>query len=141
MEQRKGLNAETSPDTHAIIGALLEVHTTLGSGFLERVYQDAVDVELQLRNIPALREASVPVVYKGVALGAPYRADFVCGDVLVELKAQSALTDADASQVIHYLRATGLRVGLLANFGQASLKVKRFVGDFSRPDAASVESV
>ena len=141
MEPEKRLNEQTAPETHAIIGALLEVHKELGSGFLEAVYQDAVDVELQLRDIPALREVKVPVVYKGVQLGAPYRADFVCGTVLLELKAQSALTDADSAQVIHYLRGTGLRIGLLANFGQASLKVKRFVGDFSRPAETSVESM
>jgi GxxExxY protein len=61
--------------------------------------------------------------------------------VVVELKAQASIGDVEASQVIHYLRATGLRVGLLANFGQASVKVKRFVGDFSRPTEGSVESV
>lgn len=141
MENGKRLSAETSPDTYGIIGALLEVHKTLGAGFLEAVYQDAVDVELQLRKIPALREVAIPVVYKGVPLGAPYRADFVCGEVLLELKAQSSVGDLEAAQVIHYLRATGLRVGLLANFGQASLKVKRFVGDFGNPHGSFVESV
>lgn len=139
MEEKR-LNADTAPETHAIIGALIEVHKALGPGFLEAVYQDAVDVELQLRRIPSAREVPVPVHYKGVLLGAPYRADFIVGSVLVELKAQSAIGEAEASQVIHYLRATGLRVALLANFGQASLKVKRFVGDFSRPSETSVES-
>jgi GxxExxY protein len=141
METPKRLDAQTAPETHAIIGALIEVHKALGPGFLEAVYQDAVDVELQLRAIAAAREVPVPVYYKGVLLGAPYRADFVCGSVLVELKAQASIGDVEAAQVIHYLRATGLRVGLLANFGQASLKVKRFVGDFSRPADVSVESV
>jgi GxxExxY protein len=121
-------NNERDPETYAIIGAAMEVHRELGPGFLEGVYQDAMQIELTTRNIPLDRECAVPVSYKGVVLGTPYRADFVChGSVLVELKAIKALTGVEEAQVIHYLKATGLRRALLINFGSARLEYKRLV--------------
>jgi GxxExxY protein len=81
--------SERDPQTFAIIGAAMEVHRELGNGFLEGVYQDAFQHELQARNIEFAREYAVPVTYKGIPLTTPYRADFVCfGSILVELKAQ-----------------------------------------------------
>jgi GxxExxY protein len=114
---------ERDPDTYAIIGAAMEVHRELGPGFLEGVYQDAMQVELTSRGISLERECPVPITYKGVVLGTPYRADFVCqGTVLVELKAIKALSGLEEAQVIHYLKATGLTRALLINFGGPQLE-------------------
>lgn len=116
------------PDTFAIIGAAMEVHTLLGPGFLEPVYQDALAIELADRSIPFAREAPIPIDYKGRRLASVYRADFLCyGSVIVELKALKALTTREESQVMHYLKATGLQRGLLINFGVRSLETRRFV--------------
>ncbi len=106
----------------------MEVHSVLGNGFLEAVYQDALEVELNQRGIPFSREHSIAVMYKGCALGTPYRADFLCfGSVIVELKAIKSLSDREESQVIHYLNATGLNRALLINFATPSLQYKRLV--------------
>jgi len=102
------------PRTYTIIGAAMEVHRQLGCGFLEAVYQEALALELNLRNVPCLREVELPVSYKGQRLSATYRADLVCYDsVIVELKALPAVS--------------GLEVGLLLNFGTESLQYRRFV--------------
>src|SRR5690349_3294818 len=104
------------PRTYAIIGAAMEVHRELGPGCLEAVYHRALAQEFEARGIPAIHEQEVPVAYKGRPLGAPYRADFVCfGEVIVEVKAKRDLSEPDRNQVIHYLKATRLRTGLLLN--------------------------
>jgi GxxExxY protein len=119
---------ERDPRTYAIIGAAMEVHATLGAGFLEAVYHEALAIEFQARAVPAQSQVEVPVYYKGRLLGTPYRADFLCfGDVVVELKAKRDLNEADRTQVVHYLKATGKNVGLLLNFGEPSLDFQRFV--------------
>lgn len=116
------------PRTYEIIGAAMEVHRELGSGFLENVYHDAMEVEFGSRGIPFKREVSAPVMYKGQQLGAPYRIDFVCyGAVIVELKALGRISSKEESQVIHYLKATRVELGLLLNFGAGSLEYKRLV--------------
>ncbi|MBI5835509.1 MAG: GxxExxY protein [Armatimonadetes bacterium] len=116
------------PETYAIIGAAFEVHRVLGSGFLEAVYQDALQIEYGIRGIPYDREVQLPVVYKEVQLPSSYRADFVCYDeVIVETKALSKVGGIEESQVLNYLRATGYRRALLLNFGAKSLETKRFV--------------
>jgi GxxExxY protein len=120
--------SDKDPRTYAIIGAAMEVHRNLGSGFLEAVYQEALAIELRLRGVPFRREVAAAVTYKGHPLGAPYRCDFVCHDeVLVELKAQTSVGGAEHGQVVHYLRATRLPIGLLINFGTPSLSFQRFV--------------
>ncbi len=120
------MSDDRDPRTYAIIGAAMEVHGVLGDGFLERVYQEALAREFENRGLPFLREVDVPVLYKGLRLECGYRADFICfGDVVVELKAVSAIEDSHVSQVINYLKATGYRRGLLLNFGAVSLQVKR----------------
>ena len=126
--------SERDPETHAVIGAAMEVHNILGPGFLESVYQDALAIEFALRGIPFAREVEIPILYKGVQLPSTYRADFLCFDlVVVELKAIKALTGGDQAQLINYLKATGTQRGLLINFGSPRLECKRMVLGFD-PD-------
>ncbi len=120
---------ERDPRTYAIIGAAMEVHRTLGHGFLEPVYQEALAIELELQNIPHQREVGLPIRYKDRVLSTGYRADFIYfnREVLVEIKALSELSSSWEAQVINYLKATGIEVGLLINFGVPSLQYKRLV--------------
>ena len=106
----------------------MEVHRELGPGFLEAVYQDALAVELNAKRIPFEREKMLRVSYKGGLLPSAYKADFICFDgVLVECKALAALSGTEESQVLNYLRITGLSRALLLNFGSRSLQHKRLV--------------
>lgn len=115
-------------ESYKIRGALFAVHNELGCGFLERVYQDALEVEFRLRNIPYEREKSIQIVYKGEPLGEPYRADFVCyGKVIIELKSVSEILDVHRAQIINYLKATKMKLGFLVNFGEESLNIERIV--------------
>jgi GxxExxY protein len=113
--------------SRAIIGAGMEVHRLLGRGYLEKVYQHALEHELHLRSLPF--EAQIPVVvnYKDVSVG-DFRLDFVVSKlVVVEIKAISGLTPADTAQLLNYVKCMGLSVGLLLNFGAGSLEFKRVV--------------
>jgi len=104
------------------------VHKHLGCGFLESVYQEALAIELGLREIPFRREVRLPVSYKGQVLGKSFCADFVCFDSLVvELKALAHMSGNEEAQLINYLKATRYKVGLLLNFGARSLEHRRFV--------------
>jgi GxxExxY protein len=116
------------PQTHAIIGAAMEVRRQLGPGFLEAVYQEALAIEFADRGIPFQREQELPIDYKGRRLSCKYRADFVCySDIIVELKALPLLRGFEEAQVINYLKTTELKRGLLFNFGHPSLEFKRLV--------------
>lgn len=114
--------------TYDIIGAAMEVHRVMGPGFLEVVYQDAMEQEFRIRQILFRREVALPVFYKGTQLSSTYRADFVCFDeIIVELKALSAIGNIENAQVLNYLKASGFKRGLLFNFGAQSLQVQRLV--------------
>ncbi|MCE1224960.1 MAG: GxxExxY protein [Geobacteraceae bacterium] len=112
-----------------IIGAAIEVHKVLGSGFLEAVYQEALEYELSLRKIPSISQQPLKIQYKTHVLNKEYIADLICfNSIVVELKALQKLTGHEESQVINYLKATGMRVALLINFGSlGKLEWKRLV--------------
>ncbi len=113
--------------TEQIFGAAFEVHNHLGYGFLEKVYQRAMKVELEARGLSAEIETDIRVVYKGVEVGI-YRADiFVGGRVLVELKVAPDYCPADEPQLLNELKATGMKVGLLINFRRHKVGFKRLV--------------
>jgi GxxExxY protein len=111
--------------TEKVIGAAMAVHRVLGSGFLESVYHNAFAVEMGLNGIAFERETDLQVTYRSQTVGQ-FRADFVIeGSVVVEIKAVEALNSAHEVQLVNYLTATGIDIGLLINFGSKSLQVKR----------------
>jgi len=116
-------------EVYAIVGAAIEVHRQLGHGFLEPVYQEALEIELEVRGIPFESQKRLVIHYKGRQLQRDYVADFVCYEqVIVELKALDHLSGREQGQLLNYLKASGLHVGLLINFGSAStLEWKRYV--------------
>ncbi len=102
----------------AIVGAAMHVYNILGPGFVEAVYQEALEIEFQRRNIPYEREKEIDVYYDGVLLKKKFQPDFVCyGRIIVELKAVMELDDLNRVQVYNYLKATKMKLGLLMNFG------------------------
>lgn len=119
---------EKDERTYKIIGAALDVHNELGCGFLEAVYQEALEIEFDQRKIPFKSQPFIEIMYKETLLEKQYQPDFICFDeVIVEIKAIEKLTGLEEAQVINYLKATGLKVGLLINFGSKSLDYKRYV--------------
>lgn len=113
--------------TFAVIGAAMEVHRILGPGFLEAVYQVALEQELTIRGIPFERQVKLPVTYKDVLIGE-YFADLVIDKkFVVEIKAVSKFNASHQAQAMHYLAATGLRLALLLNFGTGSLEHRRVI--------------
>ena len=115
-------------ECYRIIGACMEVHSELGSGFLEAVYQEALAKEFCTREIPFLSESRLDVYYKGEKLNKYYYADYICfNQIIIEIKAIEGLTDEHLAQVLNYLKATGFRIGLLINFGTSKLQYKRVI--------------
>jgi len=105
-------------EVYAVVGAAMEVYNTLGPGFLEAVYQEAMEIELEERGIPFEPQKELRIIYKGRRLKKSYVADFVVyGKVIVEIKALDRLTTHDEAQLLNYLKATGVEVGVLINFG------------------------
>ncbi|MCK4813990.1 MAG: GxxExxY protein [Candidatus Marinimicrobia bacterium] len=116
------------PKTYAVIGAAMTVHKILGCGFLEAVYQEALEREFVYLKIPFEREKRLPVYYRERLLKTYYQTDFICyGSVIVELKALQCLTTIEEAQVINYLKTSGLHKALLINFGSKSLEYKRYL--------------
>jgi len=105
-------------ESYKIIGACFEVHNEMGCGFLEPVYQECLEIELEHLGIPFVSQPELSLTYRGRTLQKTYRPDFICHDrILVEIKAVSKLTGEHRAQTINYLNATGIQLGLLVNFG------------------------
>ena len=124
-------------EVYAVVGAAMEVYNELGAGFLEPVYQEALEIELIERGVPFEAQKELQIRYKGRLLKKTYQVDMIVfGKVIVELKALDQLTSREESQVLNYLKATGLEVGLLINFGaEGKLEWKRLVK--SRKESAN----
>ena len=115
-------------EAYKIIGACMNVHRELGQGFLEAVYQEALALEFIEQKIPFRKEAKIEIYYKESTLEQYYVADFICYEnIIVELKAVTSLEPTHTAQVLNYLKATDLTLGLLVNFGTTSLESKRLV--------------
>src|SRR4030095_13474085 len=119
------------PQTYEIIGAAMEVHSLLSCGFHEPVYQEALAKEFTHRGIPYRREIELAILYKGEPLDVTYKPDFICYDSgIVELKALDKISGKEQSQVINYLKATGIERALLFNFGTIHVEYHRLILGF-----------
>ena len=115
-------------ESYKLIGACMQVHRELGPGFLEAVYQEALEKEFIKQGIPYNRESRLTIFYNGQKLKKYYVADFLCYDkIVVETKASKYLVQAFQEQLVNNLRAVNLKLGLLVNFGQPSLVYKRYI--------------
>lgn len=133
MDDIEYATRDFEPESHAVIGAALEVHRRLGPGFLEAVYHEALVEEFSLAGVPFEHEVAMPIEYRGRILRTVYRADFVCfGRFIVELKAQTQMGRPEEAQVVNYLRASGLRVGFLLNFASSVLQIRRLTISLAR---------
>ena len=127
--------------TKKIIGAAMTVHSTLGNGFQEVIYQRAVEIESRKCGLQFVREFSMPIFYDGEQIGERRVDFFVEGDISVELKAREILEKAHFSQARNYLEAYNLEVGLLLNFGAVSLEYKRLENPKFNPNLISKKSI
>ena len=131
VKAEKNRNKDKDERTYKIIGAAMEVHKELGCGFLEPVYQEALETELKSQGIPYKAQSVIDIYYKRKLLEKKYQADFICfNEIIIEIKALVQLSGTEESQIINYLKATGLKVGLLINFGSKSLEYKRYVYNY-----------
>ncbi|MHB1455760.1 MAG: GxxExxY protein [Armatimonadota bacterium] len=114
-------------EVYQIVGAAMEVANQLGSGFLEAVYQEAMEIELLNRGIPYISQKRIDIYYKGILLNKEYIADLLCHDcIIVEIKAIKGITEIEEAQLLNYLKATNLPLGLLINFGTLKMEWSRF---------------
>jgi len=121
-------STEKDPRTHAIIGAAMEVHNIMGPGHLEAVYHECLEIESKRRKISYVSNRQVEIYYKDVKLKRYYVPDFIFfKEIIVEIKAEKRLTKEDEAQIINSLKTSRKQVGLLINFGEASLVFRRFV--------------
>ena len=130
MEQQERLPLNyLEHESYALIGAFFEVYNNLGGGFLEEVYQESLEMELQDRNIPFMSQPNLLLNYKGKSLRQTYKPDLICfNQIIVELKAVSTIIKEHEAQLHNYLKATGLRLGFLVNYGHyPKLEMKRVV--------------
>ena len=115
-------------ESFAIYGAIFEVHKILGCGFLEKVYQEALEEELRQRNIPFEREKKIKIIYKNKILNQEYFADFVCyNSIILELKAVESILDIHKTQLLNYLKATNMQLGILVNFNEEYIVPYRII--------------
>lgn len=115
-------------ESYLLVGICMEVHRELGMGFKEILYKDAIELELQEKNIPYKRESMFTVEYKGIILPHKFYADFVIFDsIILEVKSTSFIVNNFVAQTINYLKASGLKLGIIANFGEKSFTYKRVV--------------
>lgn len=120
--------------TYEILGASMKVHKALGSGFLEAIYEEALEKEFIKRNIPYKRQHKLNVYFDGEPLKKYFKADFLCyDDIIVEIKAATFIHNDNKKQTINYLNAVNKPVGLLINFGEARLTWKRFINSKAIP--------
>jgi len=127
LGENEGARYPHSDMTHDIIGAAYEVYRELGHGFLEKVYAAALKKELEGRGHEAVSEAQIEVHYKGESVGVYFADVLVDGSVMCEIKAAQKLAPEHEAQILNYLKATGIKVGLLLNFGPKGVQVKRMV--------------
>jgi len=117
-----------SQESYKIIGACFEVHKSLGCGYLEAVYKESLEIEFEKRGIFFQREMGLDIYFKGIRLKKKYYADFICyGKIVLEIKAIEKLNSSHISQILNYLKSSDLKLGLLINFGEKSLKYQRIV--------------
>ena len=115
-------------ESYKIIGICMNIHSTLGNGFLEAVYSEVLEREFVKNNIPYLREVKRDLFFNGEKLDKKYKADFICFDnIILEIKAVSFIHENFTKQTLNYLKATDKKLGLLINFGEKSLKYKRII--------------
>lgn len=115
-------------ESYKLVGICMEVHTELGMGFREIVYKDAIEYELKSKGISYLRERQFKIQYKSIILPHSYNADFIVDDsIILEVKATTVIVNSFVKQTISYLKASGLQLGIIANFGQPSFISKRVV--------------
>jgi GxxExxY protein len=115
-------------ESYEIVGACMKIHSALGSGHKEVIYQDALEVELLKREMPFEKEKRYQVVYEGITLKHHFIADFVVYEnIIIELKATKEIVNPFIAQTINYLKASGLKLGIIINFGLPSLEYKRII--------------
>lgn len=117
-----------SRESGIIIGIAFEIHNILGKGFLEIVYKDAIEFEFRKREIPFTREKEYKIQYKGITLPHRFFADFVVYDqIILEIKAKEGIAEEHLAQTLNYLKVSGCKLGLILNFGESGLKIKRVI--------------